>query len=356
MATTTTTTTELTREVTLKESASKEAMPPLRKAAIVVIALGESTSAELFKHLSEEEIRQISQEVARIRRLSTEDADQVLEEFYQRVKARSYVTQGGLDYAKRVLQQALGPESSRKVLDAVMKSMGSELANFEGLQKTDPRQLAKFVLNEHPQTIALILSHLAPGPAAALLVALPPGLRSDVALRMASLEQISPEVIQRIAAIVSEKLKSLGGYSRETYGGIRAVAEICNRMDPNVSKEVLDDIEQQDSALAGTIRNLMFVFDDILSVDDMGMTELLSRLDRKVLTMALKGTSEELKGHFLRFMSKRSQDMLREDMEALGPVRIRDVEAAQQQVIAVLRQLEQQGIINLHGAGEQYIQ
>lgn len=334
----------------------KEVLSPIRKAAILVILLGEGASAELLKQLSDEEVRLLSLEVAKIRHIQPDQAEQVLEEYYAMTTARAQVVTGGLDFAKRVLQKAFGNEPSRKMVESIVRSVGGDTASFEGLQKTDPKQLAKFIINEHPQTIALILSRLAPSQAATLLASVPNSLRSDVAWRMAALDQISPEVIARISTIVGQKLKDLGGYSQESYGGVRAVAEICNRMDPEASNEVLADIEQQDLNLATTIRNLMFVFEDVIKIDDAGMTEILSRIDRKVLTLALKGTNEELKNHFGRFMSKRAQDMLREDMDALGPVRIREVEGAQQQIIAVIRQLEQQGILALHGSSEQYVE
>jgi flagellar motor switch protein FliG len=337
-------------------SEQKEVLSLKRKAAILVVLLGESASAELLKQLSEEEVRAISLEVARIKHIYPEHAEQVLEEYYAMITARAQVVTGGVEYAKRILQKAFGSESSRKMVETLVKSVGGDAASFEGLQKTDPKQLAKFIINEHPQTIALILSRLAPSQAATLLSSVPSTLRSDVAWRMAALDQISPEVIARISTIVGQKLKDLGGYSQESYGGVRAVAEICNRMDPEASNEVLADIEQQDPNLATTIRNLMFVFEDVIKIDDNSMTEILSRIDRKILTLALKGTNEELKAHFGKFMSKRAQDMLREDMEALGPVRIREVEGAQQQIIAVIRQLEQQGILTLHGSSEQYVE
>jgi len=337
-------------------SEQKEVLSPVRKAAILVVLLGEGTSAELLKQLSEEEVRMISHEVAKLRHISQEQCELVLEEYYAMTSARSQVVSGGVDFAKRVLQKAFGNDSSRKMVESLIKSAGGDSASFEGLQKSDPKQLAKFIINEHPQTIALILSRLAPSQAATMLASVPASLRSDVAWRMAGLDQISPEVIARISSIVGQKIKDLGGYRQESYGGVRAVAEICNRLDPNVSSEVLSDIEQQDTGLAATIRNLMFVFDDVVHIDDSGMTEILSRIDRKILPLALKGTTEELKSHFFKFMSKRAQEMLREDMEVLGAVRIREVEAAQQQIIAVIRQLEQQGVIALHGTAEQYVE
>ncbi|HEV3080343.1 MAG TPA: flagellar motor switch protein FliG, partial [Gemmataceae bacterium] len=222
--------------------------------------------------------------------------------------------------------------------------------------KADPQQLAKFIHNEHPQTIALILSHLNASQAAGLLISLPPELRADVALRMANLDQISPEIISKIAAIIGQKLKALGELSRESYGGVRAVSEMFNRLDSGTSKEILEAIEQNNPNLVETIRHLMFVFEDLLLVSAEAIKEVLGKVDRKILTVALKGTSEQLRTHFLQVMSQRGAEMLKEDMEALGPVKIKEVEAAQQQIIAVVRQLEAEGTISLKGTvGEQYV-
>jgi flagellar motor switch protein FliG len=270
--------------------------------------------------------------------------------------AREYVFKGGLEYARKMLVNAFGPDTARKLLDQLAKTMGSELASFDSLQRADPDQLARFIQGEHPQTIATIVSHLNPSQAAALLVALPPGIRSDVALRMAHLDQISPDVIGKIAGVIGQKLNSLGELSRESYGGVRAVSEMLNRLDSGTSKEVLDTIEQQDPNLAESVRHLMFVFEDMLLIDGNGLKEVLAKVDRKMLTLALKGTSEQLQKHFIGCMSQRGAEMLKEDMDAMGPVRIRDVESAQQQIISIVRQLESQGVLSLKGAvGEQYV-
>lgn len=328
----------------------------LRKAAILMITLGEQASSEILKQLDEEEVQAIGREVARISSIPVEHAESVLEEFYQMAMAHDYVLKGGIEYARKLLMNAFGPEQAKKILDRVMKALGNDTASFDALQKADPQQLAKFVHNEHPQTIALILSHLNPSQAAGLLFSLPPEMRADVALRMANLDQISPEIISKIAGIVGSKLKALGEISRESYGGVRAVAEMFNRLDSTTSREILDALEKTNPTLVETIRHLMFVFEDLLLIDQSGIKELLARTDRKLLTVALKGTSEQLKNHFLQCMSQRGAEMLKEDMEALGPVKIREVEAAQQQIIAIVRQLEAEGVLSLKGTvGEQYV-
>ena len=277
-------------------------------------------------------------------------------EYHHITTAGDYVTRGGIDFARKLLMRAFTPDIAKRLLDRLTKALGSEAASFDAIQKADPQQLAKFIHNEHPQTVALILSHLNATQAAALLTSLPAGLRPDVAQRMASLDQISPEIVLKIAGVIGQKLKALGEFSRESYGGVRAVAEVLNRLDSASSRGILDHIEQHDGNLAQTIRHLMFVFEDLLLIDPIGLKEVVAKVDRKNLTVALKGTSEQLKNHILSCMSQRGGEMLREDMDALGPVKIKEVEAAQQQIIAVVRQLEAEGVVSLKGAvGEQYV-
>lgn len=327
-----------------------------RKAAMLLVILGEKTSAELVRHLSEDEVQTISKEIARSATITAQNADDILEEFYQMSVAREYVVKGGMDYARKMLIGAFGNEPARRILDRLAQTIGEDAATFDPLQKADPRQLAKFIQNEHPQTIALILSHLNTTQAAALLMSLPQESHADIATRMANLDRISPEIVSRIAAIIGRKIQELGEYSRESYGGIQAVAELFNRLDANSTKEILDRIEADDEALGKSIRHLMFVFEDIIKLDSNAIREILSRVDRKLLTIALKGTSEILRQHFIKVMSQRAADMLREDMDALGPVKIREVDEAQQQIIEVVRQLENEGTISLGGGtGEEYV-
>ena len=335
-----------------------KAIPELtgtQKAAVLMVILGDKVSGDVLRELDEEEVHRIGREIAGIPAITSEMAEDVLTEFYQMVVAQDYVLKGGIDYARRVLVNAFGPEQARRLLDRVTKNVGSEAASFDALQRADPQQLANFIHGEHPQTVALILSHLGPSQAAGLLNSLPPEIRADIAVRMANLDQISPEIISKIASIIGQKLKALGETSREAYGGVRAVAEMFNRLEQNASKDILDNIESSNPELGETIRHLMFTFEDLLQVDGNGIRELLARVDRKVLTIALKGTSEKLKNHFLQVMSQRGAEMLREDMEALGPVKMREVEASQQQIIAAVRLLESEGVINLKGGGDQYV-
>lgn len=333
-----------------------DTLTAVRKAAMLLVVLGEQTGAQLLQHLAEEDVQKVSREVAMITSISSEQAENVLQEFHHITTAGDYVARGGIDFARKVLLRAFQPEQAKRLLDRLQKALGSEAASFDAIQKADPQQLAKFIHSEHPQTIALVLSHLNASQAAALLMSLPAELRSDVSVRMASLDQISPEIILKIAGVIGQKLRALGEFSRESYGGVRAVAEILNRLDSGSTREILEDIDRRDTNVAETIRHLMFVFEDLLLIDQMGLKEILGKVDRKALTLALKGTSEQLRTHVLACMSQRGGEMLKEDMDALGPVKIKEVEAAQQQIISVVRQLESDGVISLKGAvGEQYV-
>ena len=219
-----------------------------------------------------------------------------------------------------------------------------------------PHQIAKFIMNEHPQTVAVVISHLNSTLAAEVIGFLPATLRAEASHRMARLDRVSPETISKIASVIGLKLKTIGDFTRESYGGVRAVAEMLNRLDSNSSREILENVEREDANLAETIRQLMFVFEDLLLIDLAGLKELINKTDRKILTIALKGTSEQLRNHMIGCLSPRAADLLKEEMDSVGPVKIRDVEAAQQQIIALVRQLEAEGILSLKGTvGEQYV-
>ena len=330
-------------------------MSGLRKAAIVALMIGEDASASIFKHLSEDEIETLLSEMAALGRISSKMGEQVLEEFHQTAVAAEHVARGDIEFAKRVLVKSFGPDTARRMIDRVMRAFQSN-AGFASLERADPQQLSKFILGEHPQTIALILAHLQPANAAQLATLLPEELRVEVLTRMASLEDISPDVVSRISSVIEVRLKALGGPSREQHGGVRAVAELFNRLERTVSTPVLEAIEEQRPELAVSIRNLMFVFDDLLHVDDNGMREIIQRADKKGLTIALKGASDEIRQRFFGNMSKRAGEMLREEMEVLGAVRLRDVEKAQQEVVAIARKLEEEGLISTGAAaGEAYV-
>jgi flagellar motor switch protein FliG len=331
-------------------------LPGLRKAAIALVSVKDEAAAKVFRFLSEEEAQQLVREISKLDRVTAEQSEKVLREFHELELAHQHLTEGGLEYAKRILNVAYGPDRARVLIDKLVKSLGADIATFETLQRADPQQVAKFIQGEHPQTIAIVLAHMDSTAAAAMLMALPSELRADVGMRMATLEQISPEIVNRIAAFLEDRISSLGQLTRETLGGVTAVAEMFNRLEANAGQDLLEQIEMRDPELGDQIRKLMFVFEDLLLIDNFGMREILSRVDKRVLAVALKGTSDKLRKHFFDNMSERAGNMLREDMDALGPVKIREVEGAQQQVISAVRDLESDGVLNLKDAvGEQYV-
>ena len=327
-------------------------IPGSQKAAILLVALGDKLGGEILKQLNDEEVKAVSKAIARLDKITPSQTEAVLEEFTQAARGGA---RGGFDYAKRMLAHAFGPEGAKRIAEHLPKSGAQANKHIETLQKADPQQLSRFMEGEHPQTIALILSHLSPAQAASLIANLPPALRADVTLRIAQLDKVSPDVVARVSLVITEKLRTMGEVRLEAHGGPRSVAEILNRMDSAVSDEILANIPDEQS-LVDAIRHYMFTFEDLLLIDPAAMKEVVAKIDKKLLVIALKGTSDQLKDHFLQCMSQRGGEMLREDMEATGPVRIRDVEAAQQQILAVVQQLESEGVLSLKGGGgDQYV-
>jgi flagellar motor switch protein FliG len=326
-----------------------------RKAAILILTLGEEASSEVLKHLQEEEIERIAKELAAIGGVPAETGEKILDEFNTKASANQYMTRGGVDYARRLLDRSFGPGESKRILDRVVTQFRAKVG-FTTLERADPQQLSKFILAEHPQTIAVILAHLNASNAAQLVSLLPDRLRADVLTRMAGLDEISPEIIQQISQLIDQRLKTLGSFNREQHGGVRAVAELFNRLERNISQPVLQAIETDAPELAVSIRNLMFVFDDLRHLEDNGLREIIQRADKKTLTIALKGASEEIRNRFFGNMSKRASDMMKDEMEVLGAIRLREVEKAQQEVVSIARKLEEEGlIVTGAAAGEPYV-
>lgn len=335
-----------------KPTRSSDAMTGVRKAAILCLVLGDEVASELFKHLEEDEVQLVSREIAALTRVSSDTADDVLEEFHQLLIARSYVMSGGIEYAKRLLIKTFGPEVAKRLIDKITRSLEST-AGFDALQKADPQQLSKLFQNEHPQTIALVLAHLDASTAADTMRYLPEAQRSDVTMRMANLGAISQDVIRRVSVVLDQKLKAIGTDSRQHVGGIRAVAELCNRLDRDIANRILDEVDTKNPDLALQIRNLMVTFDDLLLVDDFGIREILQRVDKKVLALALKGTIPELQNRFFSNMSTKAAEMMREEMEYMGQVKMKDVSAAQREIVDIMRELDQEGFISLSGNGDE---
>ncbi len=333
----------------------KDNLTGKQKAAIVFLVLGEDTTAEVFKYLNDDEVQDVSRELSVLGAVPANVADMVIEEFYNLTMAKEYMTSGGIEYAKRVLIKSLGAEEARKIIDRLVKML-EKSTGFSSLEKVNPQQLSKFIQNEHPQTIALILAHLSASQAAELIASLPEDMRSEIIIRMANLEEISPEIVKKISGVLDQKLEALGSYSLEEYGGVKAVAELFNRMDRRASRNVLEQIESRDPELTASIRDLMFVFEDILLIDDQGIMEILKRADKKSLAIGLKGANDELQSKFFRNMSQRAAEMMKEEMEYLGPIRVKDVEKSQHEVVEIVRGLEEEGVLVIGGAGgDEYV-
>ncbi|HTX15417.1 MAG TPA: flagellar motor switch protein FliG [Candidatus Baltobacteraceae bacterium] len=325
----------------------------LKKAAILVVLLGDEAAAALYKHLSDPDLRLLTQEIAELGYVSPETASQVLQEYHRLTMTQEYLAQGGPDYATKVLVKAFGESGANNLLDQVVQAQEAGARNLDTLQKADPAQLAKFIQGEHPQTIALVLAHLSPKTASIVLNFLSEKTRANVVKRLAQMQQFSPEVVQQISVVLHKKMEAVCEQSSRSYGGITAVSEMMNRLDPQATKNILETIESEDAQLAVAIRNSMFTFEDLVSVPDTGIRELLGQVDKKILATAMKGTAEELKNHLMKAMSSRAAEMLKEDIEALGPMRSRDVLHAQREIVTLARKLEAEGKMTLKSDGEE---
>jgi flagellar motor switch protein FliG len=328
----------------------------VKMAATLFVLIGEETASEVLRYLNETEIEAISREISSVGPIPAEEAEKAAEELYGLLVANRFVSEGGVDYAKKVIMRTLGASQARRLMDRLSNSYVASNA-FEAIDRLNPVQLSQFIQNEHPQTIALILAHLAPTSSAVLLEALPEDIQADVAVRMSSLETISPDIIKGISTVLEEKLKPVGTYAHnQAYGGIRAVAELLNKMDRRRSRAVLDKIDAEKPEVANSIRELMFVFDDITQLDDQAIREILQRIDKKTIGQALKGATDQQQNQFFRNMSGRAVEMMKEEMDIMGPVKIKDVHSAQQRVVEIVRKLEEEGIINLGpGSGDEYV-
>ena len=329
------------------KSESLSSLTGPRKAAILLIVLGDDAAKTVYQTLTETQLRVITQEIAELEYVSPEVANGVLQEYQRLSLTQAFVAQGGHDQASKLLVKAFGEQGAKNLLQEVTRAQEASAQNLDTLQKTDPQQLAKFIQGEHPQTIALILAHLNARAARGVLMLLPEKLRAQAVKRLAQMQQFSPEMVKKISLVLHRRLLSLGQQSRRAYGGVKAVADLLNQIEQESTSTILEAIEQDNPQLATSIRNLMFTFEDFREVQDAGVRELLGQVDKKTLATSLKGASEDLKNHFFKCMSSRAVEMLKEDMDALGPLRSRDVSAAQQEIVAVARRLEGEGKIVL---------
>jgi len=332
--------------------ATRSATSGVHKAAILMVVLGEDAASQIYRHLPPADVEQITREIAALNPVSAEGVLTVLEEFERLVMAGDYVAQGGTEYANKLLVRAFGEEGAKELLRQVSLTAEMSAAKLDSLRKADPQQLAKFIEGEHPQTIALILAHLEAKQASTLLMRLPEELRSEAIKRLAQLRQFSPEMAQRVSLVLHRRLEALGEQSRRAYAGLRGVADLMNRLEINTAKTILEGIEKEDPKLALSIRNLMFTFEDLLTVPEAGIRELLSQMDKKTLATALRGAGDELKSYIFKSMSSRAVEMLKEDMDVLGPIKSKEIHKAQMEAVAVARRLEAEGKLTLTPEGE----
>lgn len=331
---------------------AKSALSGARKAAILLTVLGEEAAALVCRQLSSSDVQQIAAEVASLDAIPSELAQQVLEEYQQLATAHRFVIQGGTDYAARLLKKAFGEENGKDLALKAAQMRHNGAGKLDWLRNTDPQQLAAILEKEHPQTIALIVTHLEPQHSSPILAKLPSELQIDVVKRIAQMQHFSPEAAETISNVLNQKLKPASAEKKQGPGRIDSLPGLMNQLQPETSRAILEAIEKENAELAGNIRNLMFTFEDLVGVPETALRDLLGAVDKKTLAMALKGASEAVKAHIFKAMSSRAVEMLKEDMDVLGRVRGKDVAKAQQEAIAIARQLEAEGKIALRAEAD----
>ncbi len=320
------------------------------KVAIFLMFLGPDLSRDVVKLLTEEEMESVAIEIAKIRKVEPEDRDLVVEEFYNMLKAQEFITQGGVSAARDFLRSAVGDDMAESIISKLTSSL--EVQPFDLIRAADPEHLQNFISGEHPQTIALILAYLQPDKAAAILSSFPSEIQVEAAKRLALMDRTSPEIVRDVEAILEKKLSTVSSTDYTTVGGVDSLVEIINIVDRGTEKTIIDNLEIQNPDLAEEIKKRMFVFEDLNMLDDRGIQRVLKEIDTKDLGLALKGSSDDVKSKFLKNMSKRAAQMLQDDMAFMGPVRIRDVEEAQQKIVNVVRTLEEAGDLVISRGGE----
>src|SRR5690554_6604303 len=321
-----------------------------QKAAILLVALGPDVSATVFKHLNDEEIEELTLEIANLRSVEKEIKDRVLEEFYELCQAHDYINQGGIEYAREVLEKAVGKERANSILERLTATL--QVRPFDAIRRTDPSQLMNFIQGEHPQTIAMIMAYLQPEQAAKVLAYLPPDIQADVSNRIALMDRTSPDIVKEVESVLERKMSAIVSNEYASAGGIQSIVNILNFADRGTEKNILDRLEEKDPELVEEIRKRMFVFEDIILLSDRAVQVVLRQVDTHDIALALKTPSEDVTEKIFRNMSKRAAQMLKEDMDYMGPVRLREVEDAQQRIVNVIRQLEDSGEIIIARGGE----
>jgi len=321
------------------------------KAAMLLVSLGPEVASKVYKNLDESTIEMLTMEIAGLRKIQSSQREEVLREAQELLLAKEYMTQGGVDYAKKLLEASLGPERAQEILRRITASL--QVRPFDFIRQTDPQQILAFVQNEHPQTIALIISYMEPKQAAQVMGGLPPNLQVEVAKRIASMERVTPEVLREVERVLERKISTVLSQDFTIAGGLDALVAIINNADRATERNIMEKLEEEDPELAEEVKKRLFVFEDILGLDDRSLQRVLRDVDMKDVALALKGASEALREKFFKNLSKRAVEMLKEDMEYMGPVRVRDVEEAQQKIVNVIRALEEAGEIVIARGGEE---
>lgn len=325
-----------------------------QKAALLLISLGPEVSASVYKHLNEEEIEQLTLEISGVKKVESSVKEEIIEEFHTIALAQDYISQGGIGYAKTVLEKALGKDHAQAIINRLTSSL--QVRPFDFARRAEPSQILNFIQNEHPQTIALILSYLEAEQAGLILSQLPQEMQADIAKRIATMESTSPEVISEIEAVLERKLSSTVTQDFTETGGVDAVVEVLNGVDRSTEKTILDALEIQDPELAEEIRKRMFVFEDIITLDNRSIQRVIRDCENEDLILAMKVSSEEVKDILFKNMSQRMAESFAEEMDVMGPVRLRDVEEAQSRIVGIIRRLEEAGeIIIARGGGDDII-
>ncbi|MDH4129708.1 MAG: flagellar motor switch protein FliG [Spirochaetota bacterium] len=340
-------------QITSRSSAGgggKRQLNGKQKAAIFLVILGPEVSSTIFKYLKEDEIEQLTFEIARIDRVEPAEKEKVLQEFQELMMAQEFITSGGIDYAREVLEKALGSQKASDVINRLTSSIQSR--PFDFVRRTDPAHLLNFIQSEHPQTIALILAYLEPQKSSMILSALPQEIQADVAKRIATMDRTSPDVLREVERVLERKLSTLASEDYTSAGGIDTIVEVLNLVDRGTERNIIEDLEDEDPELAEEIKKRMFVFEDIVLLDDRSIQKVLREVDGQELARALKAVDSEVQDKIFRNMSKRASSLLKEDMEFMGPIRLKDVEESQQKIVGIIRKLEEQGEIVVARPGE----
>ena len=333
-----------------KASTGKGAFNGRQKAAVFLVTLGSEISAEVFKYLKEDEIEQLTFEIARLDNVDPDAREGVLGEFQELMMAQDFISAGGIDYARELLEKSVGTQKAVDIINRLTSSL--QVRPFDFIRRTDPAHLLNFIQQEHPQTIALILAYLESQKASIILSSLPHEIQSDVAKRIATMDRTNPEVLREVERVLEKKLSTLSSEDYAAAGGVESIVEILNLVDRSTEKTIIESLEEDDPELAEEIKKRMFVFEDIVLLDDRSIQKVLREVDTNELAKALKAVDSEVQDKIYRNMSKRASTLLKEDMEYMGPIRVRDVEEVQQKIVAIIRKLEEQGEIVVARAGE----